>query len=294
MGCRDTAMCPSATGKRSANVTAADKRSSGKHLVCSDCCHGDLCNSALCGQPGYPSASGSRGPLCYSCDQQLSTDSCSAIKECGRNVVCSLKSSESSVVATDKLFTTECQSKHLCEADLQAQRHAISILGRKRYSDHVMSASGHLCLGKCCDSDLCNSNCTSSGCKNPSYTPIHSAGVCLKITLSNLTYYDARTSCKQDGGDLVIVNSKAKFDAVSKLTVHFGYSRFWVGLHRDAPLSTYFSWVDGARLTSSNGGQFWGREQPNNSNGIQDCALLEKLIDDSLLMYDVRCNRHDY
>lgn len=34
-----------------------------------------------------PLTAGSRGPICYSCDQQLNPDTCHIIKECGRDEV---------------------------------------------------------------------------------------------------------------------------------------------------------------------------------------------------------------
>jgi hypothetical protein len=54
---------------------------------------------------GFPAT---RGPICYSCDQQTTTSDCRQIKVCGRDEICYI---EEIVLASDTIFHTSCMSK---------------------------------------------------------------------------------------------------------------------------------------------------------------------------------------
>ncbi|XP_053403263.1 uncharacterized protein LOC123555221 [Mercenaria mercenaria] len=107
LGCRDSLQCRShgLVGKRDAlsNKTnelfssisniGTDKRAFGK-LICSECCVGEMCNNAGCGNTGYPIP---RGPKCYNCKEQNDTNDCNKLTMCSRDEVCMLMTTQNSV-----------------------------------------------------------------------------------------------------------------------------------------------------------------------------------------------------
>ncbi|XP_045193060.1 uncharacterized protein LOC123549216 isoform X2 [Mercenaria mercenaria] len=108
-------------------------------LTCSECCHGDLCNAAGCGEKGFDLAF---GPICYACPLQIGTGSCSKIQQCGRDKYCSIHP-VTRLGAPDNLFETKCTEQNMCAARDEIDSSAI--VGRKRSTCSV-----------CCNSTLCN------------------------------------------------------------------------------------------------------------------------------------------
>ncbi|XP_052786211.1 uncharacterized protein LOC128221649 [Mya arenaria] len=76
-GCRDSQMCTS-------QLIGRRRNSQEGLLACSQCCHGDVCNSKLCGETGAQSLG---GPTCFACDQLQDPDACNHIWHCGRDEV---------------------------------------------------------------------------------------------------------------------------------------------------------------------------------------------------------------
>ncbi|KAH3873206.1 hypothetical protein DPMN_036435 [Dreissena polymorpha] len=109
-------------------------------IICSVCCTGSLCNSGGCGNSQFDNlTSGSRGPVCFDCYQQLTTDDCDKIRMCGRDEVCDLRTT-SVGTTSDVLWKTSCVSRLMCPALSQS-----TINGHTRQSANL-----------CCESDLCN------------------------------------------------------------------------------------------------------------------------------------------
>ncbi|KAH3873208.1 hypothetical protein DPMN_036437 [Dreissena polymorpha] len=100
-----------------------------------------MCNSGGCGHDKFADlTSGSRGPICFNCYQQLNTDDCDKILMCGRDEVCDLR--ETTVgTTTEVLWKTSCVSRQMCPALTHP-----TLVGKK-------AQSGNLC----CNTDLCNS-----------------------------------------------------------------------------------------------------------------------------------------
>ncbi|KAL4232581.1 type-B carboxylesterase lipase [Mactra antiquata] len=149
------------TGVRQTDVRHNDVRHSGVRqtgddiLVCSACCNETLCNGNLCVLDGatMPLRT-SRGPICYSCRQQMDPSSCHEIKQCGLDQECLLMRYES-LMGNDLMYKTECISKQTCAERLTFYKTAIAsaVIGKRSVGqDH--------CALKCCDTDLCNSDCT--------------------------------------------------------------------------------------------------------------------------------------
>ncbi|KAL4232583.1 hypothetical protein ACF0H5_007273 [Mactra antiquata] len=165
LGCRDTRQC-----KSQVNMVPVGKRSTDDILVCSDCCHGNLCNSELCNaEKGYLSVPlTSRGPICYSCDQQLDVDSCHVIKECGIQEECMLKRIVTQV-GHDIVYTTDCVHITECNEELHKYKSQNSTS-----NNLIGKRSNNNCLLKCCRGDLCNENCNGNRVIFPSSTAVSS------------------------------------------------------------------------------------------------------------------------
>ncbi|XP_052236967.1 uncharacterized protein LOC127848505 isoform X2 [Dreissena polymorpha] len=163
MGCRDRQLCGS-FGKRE-----VVNRSNGNTLLCAQCCQGNLCNAALCGQTGLPSV----GPVCFKCDQASTPSSCNTIALCGRDDVCQLEKTLSSLTHAT-LYKSGCLHKTHCDRHAQS----LTLIGRKRYDNTVIT--GNDLQIQCCDSNVCNHGKVSSA-SSTAVTPTHSS------TLSKLT-----------------------------------------------------------------------------------------------------------
>ncbi|KAL4232582.1 hypothetical protein ACF0H5_007272 [Mactra antiquata] len=162
--CSDTGTSGKQSGVREirqTDVRHSDVRHSGVRqtgddiLVCSSCCNETLCNGNLCvlGGATIPPRT-SRGPICYSCGQQLDPSSCHKIRQCGLDQECLLMRYES-LMGNDLMYKTECISKQTCAERLTIYKTAIAsaFIGKR-------SVGQDQCALKCCDTDLCNSDCT--------------------------------------------------------------------------------------------------------------------------------------
>ncbi|XP_060593869.1 uncharacterized protein LOC132748313 [Ruditapes philippinarum] len=127
------------------------KRATGT-LICGECCVGELCNSAGCGNTGFPAQ---RGPICYSCQEQNGTNDCNKLAVCGRDEVCMLVATQNPMTHAHR-YQTKCEGKQRCEDEMgRRQTPSLSIFGRKRASN-----TGINCEVECCSEDLCNTKCT--------------------------------------------------------------------------------------------------------------------------------------
>ncbi|XP_052220972.1 neurogenic locus notch homolog protein 1-like isoform X24 [Dreissena polymorpha] len=162
LGCRDRQLCGS-SGKRE-----VVNRSNGNTQLCAQCCFGNLCNAALCGQTGLPSV----GPVCFKCDQANTPSSCNTIALCGRGDVCHVEKTTSSLTHAS-LYKSGCLHKTICDRHAQI----LSLIGRKRY-DNTVKPGNDLQI-QCCDSNLCNHGNGSSASGSASTTgavaPTHSS-----------------------------------------------------------------------------------------------------------------------
>ncbi|KAK0140722.1 C-type lectin domain family 4 member K [Merluccius polli] len=75
----------------------------------------------------------------------------------------------------------------------------------------------------------------------------------------------SRDYCLERDADLVVINSREEQEFVGGLG--FGH---WIGLSKRDPEGTW-KWVDGTNMTSS----FWGRGQPDNNRGAEDCVATQ-------------------
>ncbi|XP_053398216.1 uncharacterized protein LOC123553433 [Mercenaria mercenaria] len=145
-----------------------------------------LCTMVPSGMSIPPPSSGSRGPICYSCDQQLYPDSCHIIKECSRDEVCMLQRFESQV-GHDLLYSSNCVKPSVCAEKKQQYQSGI-MFGKRNSRIRIRgkdveietvdigvpsksSTDTENCVLKCCSSDLCNADCSGASVVSVVHVP---------------------------------------------------------------------------------------------------------------------------
>uniref|UniRef100_A0A8C7X511 C-type lectin domain-containing protein n=1 Tax=Oryzias sinensis TaxID=183150 RepID=A0A8C7X511_9TELE len=86
---------------------------------------------------------------------------------------------------------------------------------------------------------------------------------CYFFSEESKSWDEAREFCRARGADLVVIDSKEENEFISKLNKE----NFWIGL-TDRDLEGTWKWVDGSSLNLT----FWGSTQPDDHNGVEDCA----------------------
>ncbi|XP_040846171.1 C-type lectin domain family 17, member A [Ochotona curzoniae] len=107
-------------------------------------------------------------------------------------------------------------------------------------------------------------------------------GKCYYFSPNTKTWDGALVFCQENFAHLVIINSKAEQEFVSK--VDDSPRVYWLGLS-DRKQEGDWRWLDGSPLTIS----FWGLDEPNNSHG-EDCASMNR--DGS--WNDISCFKNTY
>lgn len=110
---------------------------------CLQCCSGDFCNKAGCGDQGF-SDRVTRGPLCFDCSHVNATEDCNTVRLCAINQTCKVE--EFFTPGNSKgVFKQSCEDSQTCA----------------RAGSFQMKRSDPLC-SQCCGDDFCNRNCTVS------------------------------------------------------------------------------------------------------------------------------------
>ncbi|KAM9449626.1 uncharacterized protein Hap1MRO34_022142 [Clarias gariepinus] len=84
------------------------------------------------------------------------------------------------------------------------------------------------------------------------------------MSLGRKTWNDSRQYCRDNGADLVIINSKEEQEFIGK---KLGMSDFWIGLS-ERRIDGQWKWVDGTPLTTA----FWDEGEPNDDKRDEDCV----------------------
>ncbi|XP_010786464.1 CD209 antigen-like protein E [Notothenia coriiceps] len=98
------------------------------------------------------------------------------------------------------------------------------------------------------------------------------------------TWQESRADCLQRGADLVIINSKAEQDFITK------FNRFtWIGL-TDVKTEDTWKWVDGTPLNKS----YWGPGEPNSFEGnVENCVEI-RFFDLENSWNDIQCGDQNF
>ncbi|XP_053380359.1 uncharacterized protein LOC123530604 [Mercenaria mercenaria] len=110
---------------------------------CFKCCDGNFCNSAGCGEDGFP-APGQRGPICFDCPHEGEDEECDIVQLCHSNQVCMIEKYEWG--DNDFHYIRGCTEAQVCT--------------KKRSASELSTRNAPVC-SHCCHSDFCNINCTS-------------------------------------------------------------------------------------------------------------------------------------
>ncbi|XP_052237206.1 delta-like protein B isoform X2 [Dreissena polymorpha] len=161
MGCRDKLQCGMSNsflvvGRDVGNTNPEPKRTTHAAVMCSQCCHGNLCNDDLCGHKVFLD---NGGPICYTCEAQLRDNSCSKVTQCSRDQYCQLKPK---MFSSDQyVYETKCSSTTICAEEVTTARY---------YYDG--------CSAKCCNLDLCNADIVDEGPCRPQLASTHAITPC--------------------------------------------------------------------------------------------------------------------
>ncbi|XP_052088173.1 uncharacterized protein LOC127725291 [Mytilus californianus] len=115
------------------------------HSYCHSCCTSDVCNKNGCGHNGIPI--NQVGPICYQCTAIPNHADCKTVTLCRANEICFIYS----FGRYTKVYMSGCRTRLSC----QKYSGFNNIIGRRRNE----TRSKQEC-NRCCETNLCNSNCT--------------------------------------------------------------------------------------------------------------------------------------
>lgn len=116
--------------------------------------------------------------------------------------------------------------------------------------------------------------------------------VCMKAVVFKMTYVQAASSCKKDGGRLLKADSRALIDASFNLmSIHLAkLTDFYIGLD-DRDQEGMFKWSDGTIYDYQNSRSFFIRNNPDNYLFAENCVhVLSNRPHGYAELNDVPCN----
>lgn len=136
-GCRDTMACNGGLllGKREVGFPF---RRESEIPTCDQCCSESYCNNEGCGE--IATSRPYRGPYCFSCSPQKTTQDCRHVEQCSLQQVCFI---QKLLNTNEELFESKCKEKIQCSA----------------VQENTRTNRRSICLN-CCDQDFCNVQCT--------------------------------------------------------------------------------------------------------------------------------------
>ncbi|XP_026886002.1 CD209 antigen-like protein C [Electrophorus electricus] len=84
------------------------------------------------------------------------------------------------------------------------------------------------------------------------------------ISTEKKTWKESRQTCRGQGADLVIINSREEQERIIKI---INTGRAWIGLS-DIDIEGVWKWVDDTALITS----YWAAGEPNNKSEAEDCG----------------------
>ncbi|XP_045167349.2 uncharacterized protein LOC123530676 isoform X2 [Mercenaria mercenaria] len=112
------------------------------------------------------------------------------------------------------------------------------------------------------------------------------AQLCVHIVLKHVTWHNARLACKQEGGDLVVLDTHEKVLLMKSEVAKSDHSAYWIGA-RDTHQNNHFFWINHHHVDDTEAD--WANGQPNHSHyGYdQDCVSMVRY---SYHWHDTECN----
>ena len=87
---------------------------------------------------------------------------------------------------------------------------------------------------------------------------------CYEVVSTRLSWSQALSSCRADGGDLASILDQETNDFIQSLIT----SKTWVGGYRVVDDQSVWGWTDGSVWSYEN----WSSNNPDNAAGVQDCV----------------------
>ncbi|XP_053374082.1 uncharacterized protein LOC123544285 [Mercenaria mercenaria] len=316
-GCLNNTRCsPSGTsliGKRS--------KSPSDIKTCMECCKSDFCNKIGCGTREIPLTQ--RGPYCFNCDAAVDPKACNDVTICGKNELCMLYSPLQYDGFPQTIYKGQCVTQQVCDVvskALSSRMCAPICCKTDLCNDHCGISSNitttsnilttHTTQTKHPAVDMSTQSIfTTQGTSDPTTIPtnnahfhcdthahyIHlqnaNAQLCVHMVLKHVTWKDARHACKQEGGDLVVLDTHEKAVLIRNKIAESQHLGFWIGA-RDFNQNDHFLWINQHPVDDSLAD--WGHNQPDHiHHGIdQDCVYMPRHA--NYTWHDTDCEKHHY
>lgn len=267
-GCISKERCPSVAqtmiGKRSFHITHRRQDLD----ICFDCCIDDFCNRQGCGLQELPL--GQRGPFCFNCTSVQDPASCKSVSLCDQEEMCIVYSEDKPGNMQNFSIRSRCAKLSICNKMSQAgsssscaticcntdfcndhcgTRQTTSVTTEvsrttnapTKMTSEVVTSTTETHLLYTIYTTRKPSHCdTSSG-----YVHLHStnAQLCVHMVHRQVSWFDAREACIQEGGRLVVLDTLDKAILLrNELVKNYAHSNYWIGakFFRDAH---NFEWV---------------------------------------------------
>ena len=110
------------------------------------------------------------------------------------------------------------------------------------------------------------------------------SSACYYFNATKTTMSKARTSCQNQGGDLVLPRNITEHDAIWKAAKTNNLYRPWIGLQEKNQTNTFYT-LDGKKPSYTN----WGTSQPNTGtdHGEEKCVVF---YESNGKWHDITCN----
>lgn len=320
-GCISKAGCPSSAqqmvGKRSFHI--AHKRQDLD--ICFHCCIDDFCNRQGCGVQDLPL--GQRGPYCFNCNSMPDPTSCRSVSLCDQDENCILYSEDKSGSLLHLNIKSSCAKQLKCEAVLQTSsnvlcapnccktdfcnvhcgsRQSLTVTTQVPKTTKSPSELTKSTGASTVSIDFLNTSskrftlyttskpfhCDTSG----GYVHLHTWNVqlCVHMVHRHKTWQDARAACRNEGGDLVVLDTLDKAMLLrNELVANYPHSGYWIGA-KDFHDDNIFEWVNDHQIHHVNPLEAeWDVGQPNHfhHDERQNCV---GMLSDNFRWHDINCD----
>ncbi|XP_045170574.2 uncharacterized protein LOC123532998 isoform X1 [Mercenaria mercenaria] len=314
-GCVRNTNCPP-TGISLIGKRATNSKRSADITTCYECCKDEFCNKIGCGTTEIPLAQ--RGPYCFTCDAATDAKSCSDVTVCGKNEVCMLYSPVEYDGLPQTIYKGQCESQSVCDVVTKALSYhkcAPMCCNTDFCNDHcsipsMTTAYQQTTLQATQTSEILTSHAAPtqqptkatdrptrpSGtahfhCHIP-YIHIWNANtqLCVHIVHMHSTWEHARHACKQEGADLVVLDTHEKALLMRSKLAASEQNSFWIGM-RDFNRNDRFLWVNYHTVDYSKAD--WDHGQPDHYhyNEEQNCVMMTS---NSYRWHDANCHISRY
>ncbi|XP_053374278.1 uncharacterized protein LOC128546898 [Mercenaria mercenaria] len=317
-GCLHHAHC-SPTGMSLIGKRSVNSRRSTDITTCIECCKDDFCNRNGCGTSEVPLTQ--RGPYCFNCDTSTDAKACHNVTVCDENELCMLYSPVKYDGLPQTIYKAQCESQSICDIvskalhnpkcapiccktdfcndhcgmssnDTMTTAHPRTSIPTTETTEVLRSATTQTKhpTGVTAQSTVPSNNAQFHCDSHGHYIHLRDANaqLCVHIVHNHAIWDDARHACRQEGGDLVVLETHEKALLMRNELIGTGHKGFWIGA-RDFNRNNHHLWTDNYLVDDSEAD--WGLNQPDHfSHGVnQDCVAITV---NSYHWNDIDCESH--